>query len=46
VRFIEATPQFPWESLVDADYTLDQVPEALAAAESRQVTRAGIVIDD
>lgn len=46
VRFIEATPQFPWESLVDADYTLDQVPEALAAAEARQVTRAGIVIDD
>lgn len=46
VRFIGANPQFPWETLVDADYTLDQVTDALAAAEARQVTRAGIVIDD
>lgn len=46
VRFIADTPHFPWESLVDADYTLDQVSEALAAAEARRVTRAGIVIDD
>lgn len=46
VRFIAETPHFPWESLVDADFTLDQVADAIAAAESRQVTRAGIVIDD
>jgi D-arabinose 1-dehydrogenase-like Zn-dependent alcohol dehydrogenase len=46
LAFVEATPHFPWESLVDADYTLDQVDEALAAAEARQVTRAGIVIAD
>lgn len=46
IAFIEATPHFPWESLVDADYTLDQVDEALAAAEARQVTRAGLVISD
>lgn len=46
VQFIADTPHFPWESLVDADYTLDQVTDAIAAAESRQVTRAGIVIDD
>ncbi|WP_082634434.1 zinc-binding dehydrogenase [Arthrobacter alpinus] len=46
VQFIADTPHFPWESLVDADYTLDQVAEAVAAAESRQVTRAGIVIGD
>lgn len=46
VQFIADTPQFPWESLVDADYRLDQVDEAIDAAESRTVTRAGIVIDD
>lgn len=44
VKFIEATPQFPWESLVDKDFTFDQVNEALAAAEAKQVTRAGIVL--
>lgn len=32
--------------LVDADFTLDQVNEAIEAAESRKVTRAGIVIAD
>lgn len=46
VRFIAETPHFPWESLVDAEFTLDQVTDAVAAAESRQVTRAGIIIDD
>lgn len=44
VKFIESTPQFPWESLVDKDFTFDQVNEAVAAAEAKQVTRAGIVI--
>lgn len=46
IAFVEATPQFPWEDLVDADYTLDQVTEAVAAAEAKQVTRAGLVIDE
>lgn len=44
VKFIEATPQFPWETLVDKDFNFDQVNEAVAAAEAKQVTRAGIVI--
>lgn len=46
IRFVADTPHFPWESLVDADFTLDEVDEALAQAAARKVTRAGIVIDD
>jgi threonine dehydrogenase-like Zn-dependent dehydrogenase len=46
VGFIERTPQFPWEDLVDADYAFDQVPAAIQAAEDRTVTRAAVVIDD
>lgn len=46
IKFVADTPHFPWESLVDADFTLDQVDEALAQAAARTVTRAGIVIDD
>src|SRR5699024_1764807 len=30
IRFVADTPHFPWESLVDADFTLDEVEEALA----------------
>lgn len=45
IRFIASTPQFPWEDLVDADFTLDQVTDAVAAAEAKQVTRAGLVIE-
>jgi len=44
VRFIEATPQFPWESLVDKDFTFDEVSAAADAAEAKEVTRAGIII--
>ena len=46
VSFIESTPHFPWEDLVDADYGIGDVKEAIQAAEDRKVTRAGIVIDD
>lgn len=46
IRFIARTPQYPWESLVDRDFPLDQVGEALRAAEARELTRAGIVIND
>lgn len=46
VRFIEATPQYPWEDLVDADYSLSDVKAAVAAAEEKKVTRAGILFDD
>lgn len=46
VSFIESTPQFPWETLVDADFALADVREALRAAAERKVTRAGVVIDE
>lgn len=46
VSFIESTPQFPWEDLVDADFAITNVREALKAAEAREVTRAGLVIDE
>lgn len=46
IRFIAETPQFPWEELVDRDFTMDEIPDALAAAEAREVTRAGIVIGE
>jgi D-arabinose 1-dehydrogenase-like Zn-dependent alcohol dehydrogenase len=46
VSFIESTPQFPWEDLVDADFAFADVREALKAAEEKKVTRAGLVIDE
>lgn len=46
VSFIASTPQFPWESLVDADFALADVRGALRAAVDRKVTRAGVVIND
>ncbi|WP_240484296.1 zinc-binding dehydrogenase [Pseudarthrobacter sulfonivorans] len=46
VTFIESTPQFPWEDLVDADFAIADVRDALKAAEAREVTRAGLVIDE
>jgi len=46
VSFIESTPQFPWEDLVDADFALADVSDALQAASDRRVTRAGVVIDE
>ncbi|MQA04566.1 MAG: zinc-binding dehydrogenase [Streptosporangiales bacterium] len=46
IRFIEATPQYPWEDLVDADYELGQARAAVQAAEDKKVTRAALVIAD
>ncbi|MFG1646318.1 zinc-binding dehydrogenase [Amycolatopsis sp. NPDC049252] len=46
VSFVESTPQYPWESLVDADFALADVSDALRATVDRKVTRAGIVIDE
>lgn len=46
VSFIESTPQFPWDDLVDADFKLDDVQRALQAARDHEVTRAGLVIDE
>jgi len=45
VSFIESTPQFPWEDLVDADFSLADVHGALQAARDRAVTRAGLIIE-
>lgn len=45
VRFIESTPGFPWEDLVDADFTLIDVQRAVQAARDREVTRAGLIIE-
>lgn len=46
VSFIESTPQFPWEDLVDADFDFSRVNDALRAADAREVTRASLVIDN
>ena len=46
IAFIESTPHFPWEDLVDADYEFSQVREAIQAAEDRTVTRAALVINE
>lgn len=46
IQFVADTPQYPWEDLVDADFGLDQVTEAVAAAEAKQVTRAGLLIGE
>ena len=45
VAFIEATPHYPWEELVDADYEFDQAREAIQAAEDKTVTRAALLIN-
>jgi threonine dehydrogenase-like Zn-dependent dehydrogenase len=44
IAFVEATPDLPWEELVDADFALADAADALAAAEARTVTRAGLLI--
>lgn len=46
VAFIESNPQFPWEDLVDADFPIVNVLESLKAPEAREVSRAGLVIDE
>lgn len=46
IAFIEATPQYPWEDLVDADYEFGQAREAIQATEDRTVTRAALVINE
>lgn len=44
VSFIESTPHFPWEDLVDRDFNFEDVESALSAAANREVTRAGLII--
>lgn len=44
--FLEETPHYPWEDLVDADFAFTDVRAGIQAAEDRTVTRAGIVIGE
>jgi threonine dehydrogenase-like Zn-dependent dehydrogenase len=37
--------QYPWRSMVDADFPLDAVEEALAKSARREVRRASLVMD-
>lgn len=46
VGFIEATPQYPWEDLVDADYAFEEARAAIQAAEDKTVTRAALLINE
>ena len=45
LKFIQATPQYPWEDLVDADYDFADARAAIQAAEDKQVTRAALLIN-
>ncbi len=44
IRFLEETPHYPWEDMVDTDYAFTDVRAGIQAAEDKTVTRAGIVI--
>jgi D-arabinose 1-dehydrogenase-like Zn-dependent alcohol dehydrogenase len=46
LRFVQETPHYPWEALVDADFAFTDVRAGIQAAEDRTVTRAGIVINE
>jgi len=43
LRFVASHPQFPWESLLDADYPMGSVDVALRDSAERVVTRASLV---
>ncbi|HEY2706103.1 MAG TPA: zinc-binding dehydrogenase [Candidatus Dormibacteraeota bacterium] len=43
LEFVATHPQFPWESLLDADYPLSSVDLALRHSADRVVTRASLV---
>ncbi|MEV7394437.1 zinc-binding dehydrogenase [Streptomyces sp. NPDC091215] len=46
VNFLAATPHYPWEELVDADFTLAEASVAIQAAEDRKVTRAALIMNE
>ena len=46
IHFVADTPQFAWEELVDAEFSLDEAATALTKAANREVTRAGLIVDD
>lgn len=44
LSFIARHPQYPWESLIDADYGIDDAHQALVDSAARTVTRASFVL--
>lgn len=46
LEFIGRHPQYPWESLIDADYPLEQAGQALEDSAARTVTRASFPIGE
>jgi threonine dehydrogenase-like Zn-dependent dehydrogenase len=44
LRFVSDHPEYGWESLLDADYTLDEVQQALTDSAERRIARASILI--
>lgn len=45
VNFIASTPDLPWETLVDQEYTFDNAMAGIQAVAERSITRGGIVFD-
>lgn len=45
VQFVASTPQLPWETLVDQEYTFDQAMAGINAVAERSITRGGIVFE-
>lgn len=46
LRFLSSAPQYPWDSLVDADYAFDDIDAAVTAMQNREVTRAALLIGE
>jgi threonine dehydrogenase-like Zn-dependent dehydrogenase len=42
LRFLSDHPDYDWESMVDADYGLDQVQQALEDSAARRIARASV----
>lgn len=45
LRFVSDHPQYPWDDLLDADYSLEEVDRALRDSADRKITRASLVVD-
>lgn len=44
LEFVARHPQYPWDTLLDADYKLSEVDQALRDSANRVVTRASLVV--
>jgi D-arabinose 1-dehydrogenase-like Zn-dependent alcohol dehydrogenase len=44
LQFVSEHPEYPWEQLVDADYTLDDVEQGLRDSADRKIARASIKV--